>query len=229
MALLVIEGLDGAGKSTQITLLQEYLKSKGLSYEYLHFPRTDSPVYGDLIARFLRGDLGNINEVNPYLVALIYAGDRANARDLLLKWINSNVTVILDRYVYSNIAYQCAKIVYPELRDDLKKWIIATEFGHFALPQPDINIFLDVPFSFTEKKLTETRIGDDRAYLNGMRDIHEENLDFQNEVRKVYLSLENEDNFIRINCCSEENTMLKPEDIFEKIVGELNKKGLFKV
>jgi dTMP kinase len=227
MALLVIEGLDGAGKSTQIKLLQDHLRSKGIAYEYLHFPRTDSPVYGDLIARFLRGDLGNINEVNPYLVALIYAGDRANAKDILLGWLNNNVTVILDRYVYSNIAYQCAKIVYPELRDDLKKWIISTEFGHFALPKPDVNVFLDVPFSFTEKKLTESRTGEDRAYLNGMRDIHEENLDFQNEVRNVYLTLESEDNFIRINCCSEENTMLKPEDIFRKVIGELNKKGIF--
>ena len=73
MALLVIEGLDGAGKSTQVGLLQNYLKSKGVNYEYLHYPQTDSPVYGDLIARFLRGELGEINAVNPYLVALIYA------------------------------------------------------------------------------------------------------------------------------------------------------------
>lgn len=229
MALLVIEGLDGAGKSTQIKLLQEYLKSKGLEYKYLHFPQTDSPVYGDLIARFLRGDLGDINQVNPYLVALIYAGDRANAKDLLIEWQKNNITIILDRYVYSNIAYQCAKVVYPELREDLKKWIISTEFNYFSLPHPDLNIFLDVPFSFTQKKLTETRVGDDRAYLKGMRDIHEENLDFQNEVRNVYLSLENQENFIRINCCDNDDTMLKPEIIFQKIVTELNKKGLFQI
>ena len=80
MALLVIEGLDGAGKSTQVRLLQEYLIANGMKYEYLHFPRTDSPVYGDLIARFLRGELGDNNSVNPYLVALIYAGDRADSK-----------------------------------------------------------------------------------------------------------------------------------------------------
>jgi dTMP kinase len=227
MALLVIEGLDGAGKSTQIGLLQEYLKSKGISYEYLHFPRTESPVYGDLISRFLRGELGDINQVNPYLVALIYAGDRADAKKLLNKWLSSGVAIILDRYVYSNIAYQCAKIVYPELRDDLKKWILDTEFGYFALPKPNLNIFLDVPFSFTEKKLTGERQGDDRSYLQGMRDIHEENLDFQKRVREVYLTLENEDNFVRVSCCSDENTMLKPNDIFQKIVLEITNRNLF--
>ena len=127
MALLVIEGLDGAGKSTQVKLLQEYLASKGVRYEYLHFPRTDSPVYGDLIARFLRGELGDNNSVNPYLVALIYAGDRADSRQMLENWLNSGVTVILDRYVYSNVAYQCAKLDGWDKKEALKKWILETE------------------------------------------------------------------------------------------------------
>ena len=57
MSLIVLEGLDGAGKSTQIDLLQQLLASRGLRYEYLHFPRFDAPIYGELIARFLRGEL----------------------------------------------------------------------------------------------------------------------------------------------------------------------------
>jgi dTMP kinase len=229
MALLVIEGLDGAGKSTQIGLLKDYLTRQGLKYEYLHFPRTNSPVYGDLIARFLRGELGDINQVNPYLVALIYAGDRADAREMLLEWLNSGVTVILDRYVYSNIAYQCAKIAYPELQNELKNWVLNTEFGYFKLPKPDLNIFLDVPFSFTEKKLTTERKGDDRAYLQGMRDIHEENLDFQKKVREVYLTLENEETFIRVNCCSNEGNMLAPDEIFGILSSEITSRKLFKL
>jgi dTMP kinase len=227
MALLVIEGLDGAGKSTQIGLLQQYLKSRGVNYEYLHFPRTESPVYGDLISRFLRGELGEISQVNPYLVALIYAGDRADAKTMLNGWLQSGTAIVLDRYVYSNIAYQCAKIAYPELRTDLKKWILDMEFGYFGLPKPNLNIFLDVPFSFTEKKLTGERLGDDRSYLQGMRDIHEENLGFQKTVREVYLSLENEESFVRINCCSHDNSMLTPDDIFRKIVSEITVRNLF--
>jgi dTMP kinase len=227
MALLVIEGLDGAGKSTQVRLLQDYLKNNGLKYEYLHYPRTDSPVYGDLIARFLRGELGEINAVNPYLVALIYAGDRADSKSMLEKWINQNVTVVLDRYVYSNIAYQCAKLQHQDQQEQLKAWILKTEFEYFNLPKPDLNIFLDVPFTFTKRKLTEQRDGNDRLYLNGQRDIHEENLDFQNQVRNMYLSLEGTDGFVRIDCSNGENSMLSPEDIFRKIVEQLHSSKIF--
>lgn len=221
MALLVIEGLDGAGKSTQVELLQNFLKESGMPFEYLHFPRTDSPVYGDLIARFLRGELGEIDKVNPYLIALIYAGDRADAKNILDKWLKQGVTIILDRYVYSNIAYQCAKLTDPKQKDDLKKWILDTEFVYFALPKPDLNIFLDVPFNFTKQKLTEHRSGNDRTYLQGQRDIHEEDLDFQNRVRNVYLSLEGEDRFVRIDC-SNGDVMLSPEEIFSKVRKVLN-------
>ncbi len=221
MALLVIEGLDGAGKSTQVGLLQNFLKESGMPFEYLHFPRTDSPVYGDLIARFLRGELGEIDKVNPYLIALIYAGDRADAKNILDKWLKQGVTIILDRYVYSNIAYQCAKLADPKQKDDLKKWILDTEFVYFGLPKPDLNIFLDVPFNFTKQKLTEHRSGNDRTYLQGQRDIHEEDLDFQNRVRNVYLSLESEDRFVRIDC-SNGDVMLSPEEIFSKVRKVLN-------
>ena len=64
MPLIVLEGLDGAGKTTQTELLKERLESRGLRYEYLHFPRFDAPVYGGLIARFLRGELGGIDAVD---------------------------------------------------------------------------------------------------------------------------------------------------------------------
>jgi dTMP kinase len=218
MALLVIEGLDGAGKSTQVGLLQNYLKNNNLKYEYLHYPRTNSAVYGDLIARFLRGELGEINTVNPYLVALIYAGDRADSKTLLEKWIAQDVIVILDRYVYSNIAYQCAKLTDKHQQEQLKSWILETEFGYFNLPKPDLNIFLDVPFNFTKRKLTEHRDGEDRLYLNGQRDIHEENLDFQNQVRNIYLSLENTEGFVRIDCSNGSESILSPEEIFRKVM-----------
>jgi dTMP kinase len=202
-------------------LLKNYLKEKGMPYEYLHFPQTDSPVYGDLIARFLRGELGDNTSVNPYLVALIYAGDRANAKPKLENWLNRGITVILDRYVYSNIAYQCAKLMDKKDKEALKQWILETEFGHFGLPKPDVNIFLDVPFAFTKRKLTEQRSGNDRDYLHGQRDIHEEDLDFQGRVREIYLSLEGEASFVRINCTGNQENMLPPADIFKKVTDKL--------
>ena len=216
---IVLEGLDGAGKSTQITKLKEMFKKRGVDTEYLHFPRFDAPVYGDLIARFLRGDLGTVEGVNPYLVALLYAGDRADAAKTINGWLAEGKVVIVDRYVYSNIGYQCAKLPAGEERDTLREWILRTEFEEFAIPRPDVSLFLDVPFSFTERKLTETREGDDRSYLQGGKDIHEASLDLQRRVREVYLeSAACSDDIKVVDCSTTEGTMASPEEIYERIM-----------
>jgi dTMP kinase len=225
MKLLVIEGVDGAGKSTQIKLLQDFFTRLGYKNEYLHFPRTDAPYFGELIARFLRGEFGSLNEVDPYLVAMLYAGDRKDAAATIRKWLNDGKVVLLDRYTYSNIAYQCAKLSDPKSQDKLMQWILSLEFTHFAIPKPDLNIFLDVPFSFTEKKLTASRSGEDRSYLNGIRDIHEENLVFQKNVRDIYLRVSaNDGNLALINCSNKKGEMLLPDEIFSSIVKMLKDK-----
>ena len=217
MGLIVIEGLDGAGKSTQINRLNEYLVSKGHRCRQLHFPRTDSPVYGGLIARFLRGELGDIHQVNPYLVAVIYAGDRLDFKPTLEKWLHDGDMILLDRYVYSNVAYQCAKISDTEENRALREWILHMEFEYHGLPKPDLNIFLDVPFMFTRQKLTDHREGDERQYLQGKMDIHEADLDFQECVRQSYLSLSDTDGFVKIDC-SDGNSILSVDQIFNKVV-----------
>ena len=84
---IVLEGLDGAGKSTQIRLLRRLLAERGVESEYVHFPRFDAPVYGELIARFLRGEFGGVGQVDPYLVALLFAGDRADFAPQIRQWL----------------------------------------------------------------------------------------------------------------------------------------------
>ena len=215
----MLEGLDGAGKSTQITKLRDMFRAKGVESEYLHFPRFDAPVYGELIARFLRGDLGSVESVNPYLVALLYAGDRADAATTIRQWIEEGKVVIVDRYVYSNIGYQCAKIADSTQRNTLREWILHTEFEEFGIPKPDVSLFLDVPFAFTERKLTEVREGEDREYLQGGKDIHEASLDLQRRVRDVYLESAMMDDELKVvNCSTEEGGMASPDAIFERIM-----------
>ncbi len=223
MSLIVIEGLDGAGKSTQVNLVTEYLNKQNRPYKYLHFPRMEGSFFGDLVARFLRGEFGDNKTVNPYLVALIYAEDRHDAKTTILNWLSEGNIVILDRYVFSNIAYQCAKLENPEEKQKLKDWILNLEFDYFGLPRPDLNVFFDVPFLFTQRKLTEVREGKERDYLQGMRDIHEEDLDFQNKVREVYLSLSLQPSFVKIDCSKNEAEMLSPSEIFAKLQGYIEK------
>ncbi|MBR6212966.1 MAG: thymidylate kinase [Bacteroidales bacterium] len=216
--LVVLEGLDGAGKSTQVKKLRAYLESVCNGLEYIHFPRYDAPVYGDLISRFLRGDFGSNETVHPQLVALLFAEDRHGAAPLIRERIESGGTVLLDRYVYSNIAYQCAKMASEEDARALRRWIFDTEYGDFNLPRPDLNLFLDVPIGFVEANLASQRQGDDRGYLSGGRDIHEADIAFQKRVRDIYLEQASLDkDFLVVDCTAPDGGMLGPDEIFSKI------------
>jgi dTMP kinase len=227
MGFVVIEGLDGSGKSTQMVLLKDYLKRQGILFKYLHFPRLEEGIYGKLIARFLRGEMGTNEDVDPYLVALIFAGDRSDAAPVIRKWMKEGALVIVDRYVYSNIAFQCAKLESLTERDRLRDWILELEFGYNRLPRPDVNLFLHVPLEFIRSQLENPRDGEDRSYLKGAKDIHESSLEFQEQVRLEYLRLrEKVDDISLIDCSDEAGGMKAPDLIFESLVERLKKFGL---
>lgn len=231
--LIVLEGLDGAGKSTQVKRLKEYLTSKGVTLRYLHFPRYDSPLYGELIGKYLRGDFGSIEQVHPQIVALLFALDRMDAAATIKEWLAAGDCVLLDRYVYSNIAYQCSKIMMQpqfaqnreQLAKELRDWIFDTEYNKYGIPKPDLNLFLNVPIEFVDSKLKESRNGDDdRDYLNGKEDIHEADIKFQISVREIYLQqTELDPNFVKV-CCEDANgKMLPPAEIFANIKEQVDK------
>jgi dTMP kinase len=229
MKFLVIEGLDGSGKSTQIKRLKAYFQNNNIPFEYLHFPRVTSPVYGDLIARFLRGDLGKIDEVNPYLVALLFAGDRKDAASQILKWKESEKLVLVDRYVYSNIAYQCAKLYGADEQKELMKWILNVEYGEFGIPKPDFSLFLRVPLEFVGQQLESQRSGEDRDYLQGKGDIHEEDIHFQERVKSVYeIALKENDDLHVVDCGDEYGNMKSADKIFEMIIASLKLNNIVK-
>ncbi|MBO7195442.1 MAG: dTMP kinase [Alistipes sp.] len=216
---IVLEGVDGCGKSTQIAKLREMFAQQGVESEYLHFPRFDAPFFGEMIARFLRGELGSIEQVDPYVVALLYAEDRRDAASMIQGWLNQGKVVIVDRYVYSNVGYQCAKLSDESEREKLREWILNLEYDYFAIPKPDVSLFLDVPFAFTERKLTEQRVGDDRDYLKGKQDIHEQSMDLQRTVRQVYIDASHyDDDMYVVDCTTSEGEMASPDEIFGRIM-----------
>jgi dTMP kinase len=226
MHFIVLEGLDGAGKSTQFRLLREYIGKTGKKSQFLHFPRTEAPYYGDLVARFLRGEFGPLAQVHPMLVALLYAGDRSDAAGMIQGWLSEGDYVIADRYVGSNIAYQCAKLKEIQQKKELKDWILDLEYSHNAIPKPDATFFLDVPFRFTEENLTKERTDDDRTYLKGKKDIHEADLSFQQQVREEYLSLCRSGEMIRIDCSTANGQMMAAEEIHHLILTGLRNLSL---
>jgi dTMP kinase len=216
--LIVLEGLDGAGKSTQLRAMQAYFKERRQAVNYMHFPYYRTPVYGTLIARFLRGDCGAIDTVDPYLVSLLFAGNRFEMSADIRKWLDAGNIVLLDRYVYSNIAFQCAKLPGDEERMRLRNWILQMEYEHFGIPRPDINLFLDVPLSFIKENLESPRKGEDRFYLEGKNDIHEASVVFQKTVREIYLQQAAMDESFRIIPCNDEyGNMAHWKVIFSRI------------
>ena len=220
--IITIEGLDGAGKSTQIELLTARLRQLDIKHKFIHFPMLNKGVYGKLIAEYLRGEYGSVKSVHPKLVALLFAEDRKEYKNQLLQWLNDGYLVIMDRYVNSNIAFQCAKTDCITDKLDLKKWIIDFEFNHNQLPQPTFSFFLNVPFGNIANSLTKDRTGADRDYLNGKTDIHEDSLELQKKVYNEYLNLlEEQSNFYEIKCFSDELKWLTPDKIHESIVEKI--------
>jgi dTMP kinase len=203
--LLVLEGTDGAGKSTQTNLVKSYLKENNLSFAYFHFPMYGHNKFSEMIAKFLQGEFGSIEEVSPYFVANLYAMDRFMFLPELKKAMAENDVVLLDRYVFSNVAYQGAKFRTGSIESArIKQWILDFEFGFLELPYPDLNIFFDVPIEVVKQRLEDKRSGEDRRYLDGKSDIHEADLEFQSRVRDNYLScMEGTTNCKVIECAYE--------------------------
>lgn len=219
---IVIEGLDGSGKSTQLTLLDTYLTSRDVSFRHVHFPRLDSAPFGKMIAEYLRGDFGSIDQVHPKLVALLFAGDRYDFAGTIREWLAEGHLVIADRYVNSNIAFQCAKYADAASKAALKEWIHEIEYGYFNIPKPDLSFFLDVPVAQAAHAITADDTRSTRSYLDGASDIHEADSDFQSRVYREYLELVDDENSLyAITCTDTQGTRLPPQDIHDTIVSQL--------
>lgn len=222
--IIVFEGLDAAGKSTQKDLLKQHFSSLGLQYKDIHFPKLNDGYHGTLVAEFLRGEFGSVENVHPKLVATLFALDRKEHMDQMVEWLDQGHWIIMDRYVYSNIAFQCAKLPGEEEKAGLKQWILDYEYNHNVLPRPHHSFFLDVPIAFIEQSLAREREGEDRHYLNGKQDIHESSMELQRNVRNEYLKLvEEQDDFHLINCSDGEGHFLSAEEIHGKVAEHLGK------
>ena len=184
-AIVAFEGIDGSGKSTQAELLHRWLEAAGAPVRHMSFPRVSERGYGEAIAMFLRGEFGSLEQVHPYLVAALFAGDRASAIREIQQWLDEGSLVLVDRYFYSNVAFQAAKIEDPKAKRAFALWLEHLEFESNGIPRADLNIFFDVPMDFVLANVSR-RKQEQRAYLNGREDIHEVAGQFQQQVMVEY-------------------------------------------
>lgn len=183
MGLLVaIEGIDGTGKGTQARRLVDALTAAGLKSELIGFPRYRETTFGGRIGQYLNGRYGSLDEVHPLFASLLFAGDRFESRDMLLGAIGRNDVVVLDRWVGSNVAHQCARKLGLE-RTELRKFVEHLEYGIYKLPRADLVILLDLPASAAQELIAKKA---PRDYTDQAHDLQEANVAYQEDVRQLY-------------------------------------------
>ncbi len=162
--LIVIEGTDCSGKETQSKLLIERLKKEGIKIARRSFPMYDTPtgkiVGADLLGKPAMGESvfeESFLEINPKVRALYYAADRLYNIEPIKEMLNSGINVILDRYVTSNMAYQAAEFETKEEKIEMMKWSAKLEYELLELPEPDLVIFLYMPYQYTIELLNKRK------------------------------------------------------------------------
>lgn len=214
--LVAIEGIDGSGKGTQARMLQEALIGQGLRCALLSFPRYAQTHFGRWIGEFLNGKFGKIDEVNPYLVSLLFAGDRFESRDTLRRALDDNDVVVLDRYVASNIAHQAAKLPENE-HARLAEFVEQVEFGVYGLPRPQRVLLLDLPAEQARELIAKKQ---QRDYTDRAADLHEEDTAYLERVRSAYRRLAEAGKDWHMVHCTVSSQLRSPEDIHAELVDQ---------
>lgn len=213
---LAFEGVDASGKNSQTKMLEEYLKSEGYLVKRIGFPQYERPI-GKVIASYLKGDYGDINNVPYELICIAYASDRAKMRDEINNYLSNGYIVISDRYTYSNL-FTAAKMEKSK-RESFIEWIENIEFNEMKVVRPDKNFFLYVDPQISIKRINERG---KRDYQNGKEDIHESNSDLLIETTKTYLDLASKrDDWIIIDQMKN-GRQLSINEVFEILKKKIN-------
>lgn len=209
--LIVIEGTDGSGKSTQFRLLTDRLESEQVKFQKLVFPQYSEPSSA-LIRMYLGGEFGKSpSDVNAYAASAFYSVDRyASYRKVWGKWYEEGGLVVSDRYTTSNAVHQASK--EPEdKREDFLNWLYDFEYDKLGLPRPDLVIYLDVPTDFTEKMLRHRE-----SETNTHADIHEQDMQYLATCRQMGRAAAEHYGWTVIRCVRD-GAMRSMEDIHEEI------------
>ena len=213
--LIVIEGLDGSGKSTQLEILPKSLEKIGVQCRTVSFPDYDSPS-SSLVKMYLGGEFGSRpDDVNAYAASSFYAVDRfASFKTNWGEFYENGGTVIAGRYTTSNAVHQASKL-NPEKWEDFLSWLYDFEYNKIGIPKPDMVIFLDMPTDVSQKLLSKRYSGD-----NGKKDIHERDVDYLNHCRNAALFTAKYSGWQIVPCAENGETRTIEsiaEDIFSRV------------
>ena len=210
--LIVFEGAsDGIGKSTQIDLLRKRLESEGYVIVSHHFP-TYHTYHGAPVEEYLAGNLGNINDLTPYLINSLYAVDRACAWQTKLKPLYEEGKVLLfDRYTTSSLMYQSAKIKDMDEKIAFLDYVTDFEYNKLGIQEPDVVIFLTAPYEIIEQ-MRNSRVDNDGI----KNDLHERDSSYLREVYDNAMFVANHLSWDIVNC-NDGDKLRSREDIHEEV------------
>ena len=213
--LIAFEGIDGSGKRTQMDLLASALAAGlgGRSVYSTGFPQYDS-FFGKMVGQFLNGDFGAIDALDPHLTALLYAGDRYEAKPRLEAALNEGKVVLVDRYIGSNLAHQTARVP-KEKRSEYLNWVRHLEYNIYGLPREDMILYLRVPPGEAQRLVSQKN---PRTYTRAKQDILEASLKHLQEAADLYDLLSQEAPWMTIECFDQKHgAMRTPQQIAQDV------------
>lgn len=216
--LIVVDGIDGSGKATQVKLLAERLKKAGVKIKTIDFPRYEENFFGALIGEYLSGIYGDFTQTDPRVASVLYAADRFESSKHVRKWLDQGCVVLADRYVSANQIHQGGKIKDPKARMEFLDWLDTMEHKVFGIPRPNLVVYLDVPFEVSKEWLKQKVAQRKKKYLkDGRKDVAEDNLMYLEHSRNGALYMaKTHKNWVRIGCC-EGNACMLPEAVHEVV------------
>jgi len=221
---ILFEGIDSSGKKTQANLLAERLRRMGKKVEIIYFPTYKNTPLGIFVAKYLKGDFGSKESITPEIGSLFYSLDRYQFQKEIKEKLEVGINIIADRYTASNI-FQAAKLE-GEKRFEIWEWIKNIDK---RLPQPDATIVLDVPIKISKNLFSKRE--KKNVLLEGKKDIHEIDENYQERVRRTYLDIAEREGWIIINCYKKKGNkgfeFIPPEEIHEEIFGKLKELDIF--
>ena len=223
--LITIEGIDGSGKNTQARLLEQSLASLGHRVFFTGFPQYDS-WFGSMVSQFLNGELGALDSVDPRFAALLYAGDRFEAKTQLEDALKEGKIVLCDRYVASNLAHQVARTP-ADRRSEMLRWIEHLEYTIYGLPRENLILYLRVPPAEAQKLVAKKA---PRSYTSAKLDLQENNLKHLEDAAEMYDMLSRSRPWATIQCFDAQRGAIRlPEEISAEMLaavqGVLTPKG----
>jgi dTMP kinase len=214
---IVIDGTDGSGKATQTEMLVKRLQKAKVKVKKIDFPAYDRNFFGKLIGECLAGNYGDFIKVDPHIASVLYAADRWESSKQIKKWLDEGYTVIADRYVSSNQIHQGGKLRDEKERIAFLKWLDTMEHKIFAIPRPTAIIYLHLPIDLSFKLLQEKSLASKKKYLEGKKDLAENDIVHLQDSQKSAVKIVQENNkWLQVEC-SENGHILTREEIHEKI------------